>query len=47
MFNKEYIFGQLKEMGAPQDSIVLVHSSLKAVGEVEGRGDGLLDIGRR
>ena len=44
MFNKEYIFGQLKEMGAPQDSIVLVHSSLKAVGEVEGRGDGLLDI---
>ena len=44
MFNKEYIFNQLKEMGAPQDSVVLVHSSLKAVGEVEGRGDGLLNV---
>ena len=44
MFNKEYIFNQLKEMGAPQDSVVLVHSSLKAVGEVEGRGEGFLDI---
>ena len=44
MFNKEYIFNQLKEMGAPRDSIVFVHSSLKAIGEVEGRADGLIDI---
>ncbi len=44
MFNKEYIFNQLKEMGAPRDSVVIVHSSLKAIGEVEGRGEGFLDI---
>lgn len=43
MFTKADIHKQLKEMNAPQDSIVLVHSSLKAVGEVEGRGEGLLE----
>ena len=43
MFTKEQIHRQLKEMNAPQDSIILVHSSLKAVGEVEGRGEGLLE----
>ena len=43
-YTKEEIFKQLEEMGAPRDSIVLLHSSLRAVGEVEGRGEGLLDI---
>ncbi|MBQ2881922.1 MAG: AAC(3) family N-acetyltransferase [Clostridia bacterium] len=43
MFTKEQIHNQLKEMNAPQNKIVLAHSSLKAVGEVEGRGEGLLE----
>jgi aminoglycoside 3-N-acetyltransferase len=44
MFDRKTIFDQLQDMGAPRDSIVLIHSSLRAVGEVEGRGEGLLDI---
>ena len=44
MFDRKTIFEQLQAMGAPRDSIVLIHSSLRAVGEVEGRGEGLLDI---
>ena len=43
MATKEQIIKQLSNMGAPQDKIVIVHSSLKAVGEVEGNGEGLLD----
>lgn len=31
------------EMGVPQDRPVLIHSSLKRIGEVEGRADGLID----
>lgn len=37
------ITAQLAEMGAPQDSVVLVHTSMRAVGAVEGRAEGLLD----
>mgnify|MGYP005801306921 FL=1 len=43
MYTKSQLFSQLKELGAPQDSIVLMHTSLRAVGDVEGRGEGLLD----
>ena len=43
MFKKSDIFNQLKNLRAPQDRIVLVHSSLRAIGDVEGRGEGLLD----
>lgn len=43
MFTKEYLFSQLREMNAPRDSVVIVHTSLKAVGDVEGRGQGVLD----
>ena len=44
MFTKEQIYEQLKQLGAPKNSVVTVHTSLKAVGEVEGRGEGLLDV---
>jgi aminoglycoside 3-N-acetyltransferase len=44
MFTKQQIFEQLKQMNAPQDKPVIVHTSLKAVGEVEGRAQGLLDV---
>lgn len=43
MFTVKQIVKQLEEMRAPRDGIVLVHSSLRAVGEVEGGGQGLLD----
>ena len=43
MFTKNDILKQLSEMNAPGDGVVLVHSSLRAVGEVEGGGQGLLD----
>lgn len=43
MFTKQAIFEQLKQMNAPQGKPVIVHVSLKAVGEVEGRAQGLLD----
>lgn len=44
MYTKADIIKQLNDMRAPRDRIVLVHSSLRAVGEVEGRGEGLLEI---
>ena len=30
-------------MGAPRDRVVLVHTSLRLIGEVEGGAQGLLD----
>lgn len=44
MFTKEEIYNQLKAMNAPKNSVVTVHTSLKAVGETEGRGEGLLEV---
>ncbi len=43
MFTKQHIQQQLNSMGAPRNSVVLVHSSLRAIGETEGRGEGFLD----
>lgn len=43
MFTKEQIFAQLRATGAPQDGIVLMHSSFRTVGEVEGGAQGFLD----
>ena len=43
MHTKEDLFAQLSAMNAPRDSVVLVHSSLKAIGDAEGRGQGVLD----
>lgn len=43
MLNKEKLFEQLSAMGVPQDRPVVIHISLKAVGEIEGRAEGLLD----
>ena len=38
MYTKQDIFEQLRAMGAPQDRVVLMHSSLRAIGTVEGFG---------
>ncbi len=43
MFSKEDILRQLLDMGAPRSGIVVMHSSLRSVGEVLGGGEALLD----
>ena len=42
-YTKEDILKQLEDMKAPTDSVVLVHTSLRAVGQVEGGAKTLLD----
>ena len=43
MINKSDIFKQLENLEAPRDKTVLVHTSLRLIGDVEGGGEGLLD----
>ncbi len=43
MISKESILKQLGDMKAPKNKPVIVHISLKAVGEVDGSAQGLLD----
>lgn len=43
MLTKEAIQKQLREMGILPSDMVLVHTSLKALGPVEGGADGLID----
>ena len=43
MHTKESILNDLARMNAPRDKVVLVHTSLRAVGEVEGRGEAFLE----
>lgn len=43
MIQKNDLLHQLASMGVPRDRIVLVHSSLRAVGDVEGGGKTVLD----
>ncbi len=43
LYTKNDIHAQLSNMGVPRDSVVLMHSSLRAVGDVEGGAEGLLD----
>ena len=43
IYSKKDLHRQLSEMGAPRNSVVLMHSSLRSVGAVEGGAKGLLD----
>lgn len=43
MYTKQDILKQLNDMRAPKSSIVLMHSSLRSIGEVEGGAEALLD----
>ena len=43
MIQKSELLYQLAAMGVPRDRTVLIHSSLRAVGEIEGGGATLLD----
>lgn len=44
MFTRSDIHAQLAAMGVSPADTVLMHTSMKAVGEVEGRAEGFLDI---
>ena len=43
IYKKEDFLRQLSEMGVSRGKIVLVHSSLRLVGDIEGGGEALLD----
>ena len=43
MHTKESILSDLARMNAPRDKVVLVHTSLRAVGGIEGRGEAFLE----
>lgn len=43
MYTKEQIKQQLQQMGILSTDTVLIHTSMKAIGQVEGGPDGLLD----
>ena len=44
MYNKEYLINQIKEMGIEPTDTVVIHSSMKAIGDVEGGADTILDV---
>jgi len=44
IFSATEITDQLRALGVPTDRPVTVHTSLRAIGEVEGRGEGFLQI---
>ena len=44
IFTKEEIHAQLERLGARRDGVVLMHSSLRSIGSVEGGAQGLLDL---
>lgn len=43
MFTKKTLLNQIKELGIEPEDTLLVHSSMKAIGEVEGGADTVLD----
>ena len=43
MFSKEVLKEQIKAMGILPTDTVLIHTSMRAVGEVEGGADGVID----
>jgi len=42
-YSREDLRGHLDAMGIGRDATLLVHSSVRSVGEVDGRADGILD----
>ena len=43
MYTKEELKKQIQEMGIQPTDIVMMHTSLKAIGEVEGGADAVID----
>ena len=44
IYTRNDIIAQLSKMKAPKNSVVLMHSSLRLIGKVEGGAEALLDI---
>ena len=44
VYTKDELWAQLKALGMPRDCVVLVHTSLRLIGRVEGGAEALLDI---
>lgn len=44
MYTKEALLNQIKELGVKPEDTLLVHSSMKAIGEVDGGADTVLDV---
>ena len=44
MFNKEYIKCQIESLGIPDGAAVIMHTSLRNVGKIEGGAECLLDL---
>ena len=44
MYTKETLRCQLRQMGIQPNDTVLVHTSLRTIGQVEGGADGLIDL---
>ena len=43
MFTKEQLKEQIRQMGIQPNDTVLIHTSMKAIGEVEGGADTVID----
>ena len=43
MYTKDSLMQQLEQLGVDRQSTVLIHSSMKSIGEVEGGADTVLD----
>lgn len=43
MINHTDVEKMLSELDIPQDGTIVIHTSLKSIGEIEGRAEGLLD----
>lgn len=43
MYTKESLLADIRKIGVSKDDVLLVHSSMKAIGEVEGGADTVLD----
>ncbi len=44
MLTKEYLIERLKEFGIESDSILMVHSSLKALGPIDGGAETVIEV---
>ena len=44
MLTKEYLIERLKEFGIETDSILMVHSSLKALGPIDGGAETVIEV---
>lgn len=44
MFTEKYIRAQIEDLAIPAGSTVIIHTSLRAVGKIEGGAEKLLDI---